>query len=215
MRHLSKLAAVLGAAALLIAAGGGYALASSSGGTITVCVRHNGGALYKAGKCAKHDSALSWNRQGPAGLQGPQGPAGAPGAPGVPGVPGARGPSNGYSSLDDGPISINSSAETPVVSVTLPPGSYIMVAKLVPFAASGGADAAVCDLLDPTGVLVDRGESALNSTTISFDTVTLAGPLTTVGGGTARVQCKADLGSGIEILHAHLTAIALGSVTGT
>ena len=58
MRHLSKLAAALGAAALLIAAGGGYALASSSGGTITVCVRHNGGALYKAGKCAKHDLSL-------------------------------------------------------------------------------------------------------------------------------------------------------------
>ena len=211
MRHLSKLAAALGAAALLIAAGGGYAFASSSGGTVTVCVRHNGGALYKAGKCVKHDSALSWNRQGPAGVQAPQGPAGTPG---VPGTPGARGPSNGYSSLDDGPISINNTAETPVVSVSLPPGSYIVVAKLVPFAASGGADAAVCDLLDPTGVLVDRAESALNSTSISFDTVTLAGPLTTAGGGTARVQCKADLGSGIEILHAHLTAIALGSVTG-
>jgi hypothetical protein len=64
-------------------------------------------------------------------------------------------------------------------------------------------------------VLVDRGESVINSSTISFDTVTLAGPLTTAGGGTARVQCKADLGSGIEILHAHLTAIALGSVTGS
>ena len=214
MRNLSKLAAALGAAALLIAAGGGYALASSSGGTITACVRHNGGTLYEASKCAKHDSTLRWSKQGPQGSQGPQGPQGLEGSPGAPGAPGARGPSNGYSSLDDGPISINSSAETPVVSVTLPAGNYIVLAKLVPFAASGGTDAAVCDLLDPTGVLVDRGESVVNSSTISFDTVTLAGPLTTAGGGTARVQCKADIGSGIEILHAHLTAIALGSVTG-
>ena len=61
MRNLSKLAAALGAAALLIAAGGGYALASSSGGTITACVRHNGGTLYEASKCAKHDSTLRWS----------------------------------------------------------------------------------------------------------------------------------------------------------
>jgi hypothetical protein len=88
MRHLSKLATAMGAAALLIAAGGGYAIASSNGGTITVCVHHNGGALYKAHKCARHDNTLRWNEQGPVGAvgatgqqgaQGPQGPAG-PGA---------------------------------------------------------------------------------------------------------------------------------------
>lgn len=208
MRYLAKLAAALVAAGLLIVAGGAYALASSAGGTINACVKHNGGALYKAAHCANHDTALSWSKQGPPG------PAGAQGLPGSPGTPGARGPSNAYSSLDDGPTSINSSAETPVVSVTLPAGNYILLAKLVPYAASGGTDAAVCDMLDPTGVLVDRGESVVDSNTISFDTVTLAGPLTTAGGGTVRVQCKADVGSGIEILHAHLTAIALGAVTG-
>jgi hypothetical protein len=209
MRHFAKFAAALSAAVMLLAAGGAYALASSGGGTITACVKHKAGTLYKARRCAKHDTVLSWSEQGPAGPQGPQG------ATGSPGTPGARGPSNGYSSLDDGPISINNSAETPIVSLTLPAGSYIILAKLVPYAASGGTDAAVCDLLDPTGVLVDRGESVVDSSTISFNTVTLAGPLTTAGGGTARVQCKSDLGSGIQILHAHLTAIALGTVTGT
>jgi hypothetical protein len=99
MRHLSKLAAALGAASLLIAAGGGYALASSSGGTITVCVRHHGGALYKAGKCAKHDSALSWNKQGPQGLPGPQGLRGPQGSQGIQGVQGIQGPKG-----DPGPL---------------------------------------------------------------------------------------------------------------
>ena len=91
----SKPAAALAAAALTLA-GGAYALASSSsGGVITVCVGHRSGTLYVAGKCAKHDHKLSWNkqglpgpqgsagRQGSTGLQGPQGTTGAAGAPAV------------------------------------------------------------------------------------------------------------------------------------
>jgi hypothetical protein len=39
-------------------------------------VSHTGGTLYKAKKCAKHDTRLSWNKVGP------QGPPGANGAPG-------------------------------------------------------------------------------------------------------------------------------------
>jgi hypothetical protein len=68
-------------ASLLIAGGGAYALASSGGGTITVCVSHNGGSLYKAKKCAKRDKSLSWNRVGSPGPQGGTGPAGMAGMP--------------------------------------------------------------------------------------------------------------------------------------
>jgi hypothetical protein len=88
MRGLSKSAATLGVAALVLAGGGAYALASSTGGTITVCVTHHGGTLYKAKKCAKHDSRLSWNKQGSAGAPGatgatgPQGPKGDTGPQG-------------------------------------------------------------------------------------------------------------------------------------
>ena len=85
-RFFPRAATALGVAALLIVGGGAYALASSNGGTIRVCVNHKSGSLYKAGKCAKHDQKLSWNKlgpQGPAGAtgatggQGPQGPSGA------------------------------------------------------------------------------------------------------------------------------------------
>lgn len=62
MRRLSRSAAVVGVATLLITGGSAYALAaSSSAGKITVCIRHAGGALYKAKKCARHDKKLTWN----------------------------------------------------------------------------------------------------------------------------------------------------------
>lgn len=108
MGRLSRSFAALGVAGLLIAGGGAYALASSDGGTITVCVRHEGGALYQAKRCAKHDKKLSWNKQGlqgspgmrgpegPQGTQGqgPQGPQGPQGIQGQQGVQGSSGISN-------------------------------------------------------------------------------------------------------------------------
>jgi hypothetical protein len=82
---MTKSVAALGAAALVIAGGGAYALASASSSTITVCVSHKNGALYKAHKCRKHDKKLSWNKQGvpgQPGALGKQGPKGNTGAAG-------------------------------------------------------------------------------------------------------------------------------------
>lgn len=74
---------VMGALALVVALGGGaYAAASSGSQTITVCVHKIGGALYRASKCAQHDSTLSWN------MVGPRGPRGLPGKNGRPGING-------------------------------------------------------------------------------------------------------------------------------
>ena len=95
MRGLSGAAAVMVAAVLLVVGGGAYALASTSGGTITVCVSHKNGTLYKATKCRKHDKKLSWNKQGVAGPQGPRGQQGLPGNQGPKGDTGAAGPSVG------------------------------------------------------------------------------------------------------------------------
>jgi outer membrane protein assembly factor BamB len=82
MGYLSKSAAALAGSALLVAGSGAWALASSSDGTITVCVSHHGGGLYKARRCAKHDRKLKWNRAGPKGDAGPKGATGPAGAPG-------------------------------------------------------------------------------------------------------------------------------------
>jgi hypothetical protein len=86
LAHLSKVAIAAGALALLIVGGGAYALASSNNVTLTVCVSHNGGTLYRAKTCAKHDKRLSWNKQGPTGATGPQGKQGAQGLRGCPEV---------------------------------------------------------------------------------------------------------------------------------
>jgi hypothetical protein len=74
-------ALALGTVALVVGAAGG-AYATSGSGSITVCIHHNGGGLYKAHKCAKHDRKLSWNVQGPTGPRGTQGPQGNAGPPG-------------------------------------------------------------------------------------------------------------------------------------
>lgn len=85
-RMLRARTAVAIAVAILavVGVGGAYA-ATGGGGTVTVCVHRHGGGLYRSGRCARHDSELSWNaagQQGPAGSQGLQGPPGAQGPQG-------------------------------------------------------------------------------------------------------------------------------------
>lgn len=83
MGRLSRSAVLLVVAALVLTGGGAYALASSlSSRTITVCVTHKGGALYRAKSCKRHDKKLSWNKQGPAGATGATGATGPAGPPG-------------------------------------------------------------------------------------------------------------------------------------
>ena len=82
-------AALVGVITLLIA-GGGYALARGSN-SLTVCVKKNGGRLYKARKCSKHDAKLTLQntgKTGPAGQTGPAGPAGQTGPAGPAGPTG-------------------------------------------------------------------------------------------------------------------------------
>jgi hypothetical protein len=66
-------------------------LETPSGAQITACVKHKGGVLYQARKCARHDHKLSWNTQGPQGGPGPQGVTGPQGGPGPQGVAGPKG----------------------------------------------------------------------------------------------------------------------------
>jgi hypothetical protein len=85
-------ATVLGMIAVILAAGSGaYAATTSGGGTISACVRHDGGTLYRAHNCARHDQKLSWNASGPQGATGVTGTPGPRGATGITGTPGAQG----------------------------------------------------------------------------------------------------------------------------
>jgi Collagen triple helix repeat (20 copies) len=90
--RLTRSMAAAVAGAVLAASGGAYAMVTASSPTITVCVRHNGGALYRAHTCARRDPRLTWNTTGPQGPKGATGVAGTPGARGPKGDPGPGGP---------------------------------------------------------------------------------------------------------------------------
>ena len=79
---------------LVVGAGGGYALAASKTKTITVCADKGTGVLHMKtrGRCKHSQTRVTWDQQGPQGLQGPRGGQGAQGPMGVQGLPGARGP---------------------------------------------------------------------------------------------------------------------------
>jgi hypothetical protein len=79
MRRFSKSAVAFGIATLLVSAAAVYALASTGAKSISVCVKHTGGVLYRAKRCAKHDQKLTWNKRGPQGATGPTGHTGPQG----------------------------------------------------------------------------------------------------------------------------------------
>jgi len=67
---------------LAVGIGGGYALAASKTKTITVCADKKTGVLHlkTRGKCKRSQTRVTWNQQGPQGIQGPPGSQGAPAA---------------------------------------------------------------------------------------------------------------------------------------
>jgi len=99
MRRLAGGTLGLGVLAVLALGGGAYAVADG-GGTIHACANKRSGALRLAGRCTNTERDVSWNVQGPYGLQGPMGPAGSPGSPGTGGKDGVSVTSTALSAGD-------------------------------------------------------------------------------------------------------------------
>src|ERR1043165_3918851 len=82
------------AAALLVAVGVAYATIPDGTGVIHGCYAKSGGSMRvidaSVTNCAKTETSLNWNVQGPQGAQGPQGPAGTQGPPGPQGSTGPQ-----------------------------------------------------------------------------------------------------------------------------
>lgn len=82
---------------LALVAGVAFAQPKAPGSTsavINACVKKTNGSVRvvkAAGSCRKGESALAWNRQGPAGVRGTNGSDGAPGPAGPGGPAGAAG----------------------------------------------------------------------------------------------------------------------------
>jgi hypothetical protein len=207
MKRFSRTAAVLTVTSLVFVGGGAYAVAASTGGTITACVNHRSGTLYKATRCWKHDTKLSWNTQGP---QGPVGATGATGATGPRGLTGPQGPSNAFTAYNSGFVAVTGA--TTVESVAVPAGSYVVIAKVVPDGPSAQTDGH-CDLKNPSGSVVDSAAASLNPSNNFFQTVSLTGPVTTTGGNIS-VVCSSSAGA-LDMFYPHISAIQVGTVTGS
>ena len=71
---------LVSAVVLVLGVGGSYAYAASKTKTITVCADKGTGVLHlkNRGRCKRGQTRVTWNQQGPQGVQGPAGQAGAP-----------------------------------------------------------------------------------------------------------------------------------------
>jgi len=136
-------------AALIVAAFAAVPAAQAS--TLYACVAKNGSAHLYAKKPKKGEKLLSWNSAGINGASGVNGAPGAPGAAGAKGANGANGAVAGYVVKQVGSVNITEE-EHPIVSKSLPAGSYIVSAKVETSAAgkSAGMMESRCELFDGT-----------------------------------------------------------------
>jgi hypothetical protein len=100
------------------------------------------------GACNANETALSWNQQGPQGLQGIQGPPGADGAPGAPGQqgpPGEQGPrgeqgppgEQGPKGDPGSPVPTVAGSIENIASTFIDPNGFATVASLTGSGGSG------------------------------------------------------------------------------
>jgi hypothetical protein len=122
--------------------------------TIHACVKPGSGATRIVGakaKCRQGEQKLSWSSSGPAGPKGAAGANGAAGAPGPEGKAGPSGSSALYTAINFEPKTL--SGEAPVLTKTLPPGSFAVSAKttIVAEAAAQAFTEGFCELADRPG----------------------------------------------------------------
>jgi hypothetical protein len=125
--------------------------------------------------------------QGPVGAMGPQGPAGLPGTPGPAGPAGPQGPigpSDAFvNPTNNNPVPIPAGTSPVVASVTLDPGAYIIVSKVL---IGNKSDTSPTDVA--CTLLADRSDAFLaagflqpgSATTISVQTTVTLQSTTTI-----------------------------------
>jgi hypothetical protein len=210
-RAVSYLATAVVAGAVT---GGGWALAAGDAGAIHACSSKKTGALRLARRCRRRERVVTWNVQGPGGINGINGINGADGANGANGQPG---PSNAFSGGLPGPIAITTAIGPgdKVGHLNLASGSYVIFAKAwLENQSSSLATTATCELdagsdsdrdvlkLEPAGANSFRGAVALHVAH------TFASP------GTAQLSCATGAGVSVTANDVVVTAIQVGNLTG-
>lgn len=209
---------LIGAGIATLVGGGGWALAASNSGVVHACASKRSGALKLARRCGKKERPVSWNVQGPQGkqgsqgAQGPQGPQGNPGSPGSPGTPGATGPSDTYAAgAASGTLTASS---VQVASITVPPGSYLLGAKVeIDGTAPGHGD---CFIAPSTAGGPGAWDGALATlpAASSSEVISLAGAATFTSQQTIVLACASTAASS-GFNDARVWAIATGNLHAT
>jgi len=171
-----------------------------SNGVVHGCVQPNGNLRVvdsTTSACKKKETPLNWNQTGP---QGPPGPKGDTGSPGT---------SSGVQTRVPGAITFDATA-TPVVSLTLPAGSWMVIGHAEMIAGAGLAAGRCFVATDAgSGPLSDFQTNEPYRPVVSFQSaVSLSVPKT------VNVLCQVISGAAPITAQARtLMAIQVGSVT--
>jgi collagen triple helix repeat protein len=221
----STLAALAIVAALLLCGLLGVSQAGAS--TLYACVKKKGGTarfVNARTNCRRGETKLSWNTQGVPGRNGSNGKNGAPGKNGTngkngtdgkagtngkDGVNGTNGASTGIVDFSDSPFELPLTRTAIATLPSVPPGSYILLAKTQIEDANVTEGVTVhCYLAGDEALaeLTPKGGSA----TISLLSVAVS-PLT----ASISLECN-DFGtSGVKVSFARLVAIQVQTLGGT
>jgi hypothetical protein len=215
----SALTAVVAASTLLLS---GLAVVPQAGAaTLYACVKKKTGAarfVSARTNCGRRETKLSWNTQGgpgrngsngkngAAGKNGTNGKNGADGKAGVNGKDGANGASTGIADFSDSPFELPLTRQAIATLPSVPPGSYVLLAKTQLENTKPSEAATVhCDLAGDEAVTELAGKG---STTISLVSVNVS-PLT------ASISLECFGTAGVKVSFARLIAIQVQSLSGT
>lgn len=174
-----------------------------SDGVIHGCIQPTGNLRVidsATSSCKRNEASLDWNQAGPPGPAGATGPKGDTGPPA---------PSSGVQTRVPGGIDFGATA-TPVVSLTLPAGTWMLIGHAEMIAGAGLA-AGRCFVATDTGSgpLSDFQTSEPNRPVVAFHSgVSLAEPKA------VNVLCQVISGTGpITAFNRMLMAIQVGALT--
>jgi hypothetical protein len=217
VKYLKHPATIIAMLALFIALGGGAAAYASGLINGSQIKNHSISAKKLTAKALKQ---LKGNRgpAGPAGIQGIQGIQGVQGVPGAKGDTGAIGPSNVYSATTSF-VPYNNTGLSTIVSLNLGAGSYLLSGNTSIINYNNNEDTGCYlddsngDTLDGQYVSTDYGVSTPEG---GQEGLNVTAPLTSSTAITVTLDCVTDDTTGNTYTDfAHLTAIKVGSVTGT
>ncbi|HWF31496.1 MAG TPA: hypothetical protein VG188_02950 [Solirubrobacteraceae bacterium] len=215
----SALTAVLSTSTLLLS---GLAAAPQAGAaTLYACVKKKGGtARFVSARtnCRRGETKLSWNTQGvpgrngsngkngAAGKNGTNGKNGADGKAGANGANGANGVSAGIGDFSDSPFELTTTKLAIATLPSVPPGSYILLAKAQLENTKSAGEVVHCSL---AGDEASVGLVAEGAATISLTSVSVS-PLT----ASISLECNAATAE-VKVSFARLVAIQVQTLSGT